>query len=55
MTGPLSDLLGHSITYRIPNVPLGLPNVLRMSCNARLVDLALNYQLGRALAAPNAG
>ena len=28
------------------------PNVLAMSCKARLVDSALSYQPGRALAAP---
>jgi hypothetical protein len=28
------------------------PNVLAMSCKARLVILALNYRMGRALAAP---
>jgi hypothetical protein len=32
-----------------------LPNILRLSCKARLVDSVLSYQTGRALAAPNAG
>jgi hypothetical protein len=31
------------------------PNVLRLSCKARLVMLALSYPMGRALPAPNAG
>jgi len=31
------------------------PNVLRLSCKARLVILVLSYPPGRALAAPNAG
>jgi hypothetical protein len=31
------------------------PNVLRLSCKARLVMLVLGYPMGRALAAPNAG
>jgi hypothetical protein len=32
-----------------------LANVLRLSCKARLVMVALSYPTGRALAAPNAG
>jgi hypothetical protein len=31
------------------------PNVLRLSCKARLVMLVLSYPMGRALPAPNAG
>jgi hypothetical protein len=31
------------------------PNVLRLSCKARRVRPALNYPMGRALPAPNAG
>jgi hypothetical protein len=31
------------------------PNVLRLSCKARLVKLVLSYPSGRALPAPNAG
>jgi hypothetical protein len=51
-------LSGHPITTSVTILTTmvgGLPNVLRLSCKARLVMLALSYPTGRALPAPNAG